>query len=717
MSDNGQYLLRCLLHSVGVLALIGSAGPALAQIQASTDDNGLEEIVVTAQRRSETLQDVPIAVTAVQGKSLDAFGVTSSSMIATVVPGLNFKQTSATATPYLRGVGQNSASIGTESPVAIYVDNVYQPAAQANMFDLNSIQRIEVLKGPQGTLFGRNSSAGVINVVTRDPSLEASGEVRAGYANYDTWSGSVYATTGLTDTLAADVAFVARDQKDGWGFAPNIGQEIYKGWSVTARSKWLWTPSDSTKLTLIGDYRHSHDTGTVATTIPGATGTGGVINIGFYNSGVDTVPLANKKRASGSLELEQQIGGGITLVDILAYQDFRSFLSVDSDTTSAPLLKFLLEGKQRTLTNEVHLISPQDGPLTWIVGGFFMRDKVNSRVRQIGTIVPATFGTFLAIDAYLLTTSYAAFAQSTLKLGDRTRVTGGIRYTADKRELEGLQHGSTTLVIPNTAERKWNKFTFRAAIDHDFSDTVMGYMSFNTGFKSGAFNVFAPTSPPVNPEVVQAYEVGLKSEFFNKHLRLNIAAFYYDYQDMQLRQIQNGVLLLSNAASSTIKGLDVDFEARPLHGLTIGGGFEFLDAKYGNFPGSLITVPRATGGNTSTFGAASGNRLIQASKFSSVLNVDYETETPIGKISIGGNYKHGSRIYWDPDNRLSMGPTDIVNGSLRWTDTSGHYLLTFWMNNILDEKYYSNATGTSLGGDIYAAEAPRTYGVTLGWNW
>jgi len=717
MIENRQKLfLRHLLQSVGVLALFGSVGPALAQEQAVTGNEGVEEIVVTAQRRSESLQHVPIADTVVQGEAVRAFGVTSSDMIALVVPGLNFNQTSATATPYLRGVGQNSASIGTESPVAIYVDNVYQPAAQADMFDLSSIERIEVLKGPQGTLFGRNASAGVINVVTRDPSHDPSGEIRAGYANYDTRSGSVYATTGLSDTLAADVAVVARDQADGWGFAPTIGQDIYKGWSVTARSKWLWTPSDSTKVTFIGDYRRSSDTGTVATIVPGAIGVGGARNIGFYNSGVDAIPLANKKKIDESIQLEQQLGG-VTLVDILAYQDFPSFLSVDSDTTSTPLLNFLLDGKEKTLTNEVHLISPQGGPVTWIVGGFFMRDTVNSRVREIGTIIPATFGSFLAIDGDLLTTSYAAFAQPTVKLTDSTRLTGGIRYTSDKREIEGLQYGSTALVISNTNDHRWNKPTFRAALDHDFSDAVMGYVSFNTGFKSGAFNVFAPKAPPVNPENVEAYEGGLKTELFDKHLRFNVAAFHYDYKDMQLRQIQNGVLLLSNAASSRINGADVDFEARPLHGLTIGGGFEILDAKYGNFPNSLVTVPRPAGGNTTTFGDVSGNQLIQASKFSSVLNVNYQTETSIGKFSVGGNYKHGSRIYWDPDNRLSMGPTDIVNGSLRWDDPKGHYNVSFWMNNISNQKYYSNATGTSLGGDIYAAAAPQTYGVTLGWNW
>ena len=229
-------------------------GTALAQDAADSNAGGLEEVIVAAQRRAESAQSVPISITALSGEQLEAAGVGSLPDIARVTPGLQFQAVGAVSVPFLRGVGSAVTSSGAESTVALFVDGVYMSAQPSSLTSLANVDSIEVDKGPQGTLFGRNATGGVIQIRTRRPSQDPRVEVNLGYGNYQTGDATVYSTTGVTSTLAADLALSYHDQSQGYGTNLFAGSEVYKGYDYVARSKWLWTPSDATEVTLIGDW-------------------------------------------------------------------------------------------------------------------------------------------------------------------------------------------------------------------------------------------------------------------------------------------------------------------------------------------------------------------------------------------------------------------------------------------------------------------------------
>lgn len=639
-------------------------------------------------------------------------GAGSTNDLNAIVPGLNFSNSSAAATPYLRGVGQSASHAGADSPVAFYVDGVYQPINWANIFSLNNIERLEVLKGPQGTLFGRNSSAGVIQVITRDPSEETSADASLGYGNYDTVEGQFYGTTGIGEGLAVDLAATGYNQGKGWGYDPTLDREVYKSRSISLRSKLKWDPGQGTIVKLAGDYSSWRDGGQTFAIVPGSIGTAGERNIGFFNTEANIFPVTRGEKWGTSLTVTHDFEA-LSLVSISAYQDAHLNNAQDQDGTARRISDFTVVTDGRTFTQEVQLLSPKDEAFRWIVGGFFMTDKASEDIGQIGTAFAAIGGS-AQTDSSLKTRSLAGFGQGTLDVFPSTRLTVGARFTSDRRSLDAEIRRANGQIIPVNSSDTWNKVTGRISIDHDFSDQILGYASFNRGFKAGTYTINSPLTPPVTPEVLDAYEVGLKTQLFDRRLRLNFAGFYYDYSDLQLRVTRGGSTLLANAAAARIKGLDVDFEMRLSKAFTLSGGIEYLDAKYTDFPGAQFTTPGPNGGNVTTIGDARGNRLVQSPKVSAVLTANYEVMTAIGAVTATANLKFSDKFYWDPDNRLFTPSTYQLNTTLRWTSSSERYDVTFWAKNLLNEKYFANASGGGFAGDAYTAAAPRTYGARLG---
>jgi iron complex outermembrane receptor protein len=251
------FLIGASIHSDALRAQASSdAVPATS----GTSDS-LAEITVTAARRAQNLQDVPVSISAVTADSAAQMGITGTEQLQTAVPGLVMTRQANGATPYLRGVGFATGDTNGENSVAVYVDGVYQPIPMGNFFDFNNLDRVEVLKGPQGTLFGRNATGGVIQVITKDPSFTPSAEVSAGYANYATSSGAVYATTGVTDKVAIDVSAMYERQNDGWGHDFTTGEPTFRQDNASVRSKILILPDDATKIVIAADYYHYNNQG------------------------------------------------------------------------------------------------------------------------------------------------------------------------------------------------------------------------------------------------------------------------------------------------------------------------------------------------------------------------------------------------------------------------------------------------------------------------
>jgi len=522
------------------------SGVSVAQDATKMDGaSGLEEIVVTAQRRTEKLQDVPISVSALTATTLANAGVGTTEALLQVVPSLNVTRTASGSVPFIRGVGTQDTTIGNESGVATYVDGVYYMAQTGTIFSFNNVERVEVLKGPQGTLFGRNATGGLINVITRDPSATESIEGRVGYGNYKTLQGSLYATGG-GDTLAADIAAYHVKQDEGFGRNLVSGDDINLRDETSVRSKVLWRPADSAKLTASADWSQiKTDFGLNRNAYPGATLAGGVKlgNTSPYDSPSNFRSyVPDYYHWGASLRFEQELDWA-QLTITSAYRDFKFTWNYDQDATPARLADIIVNNKNTSLQNEVLLVGSVDR-LDWTAGLFALNATSKLDPLSVRSIGPSS-----NFDLYSKQKldSYAAFTQGTYALTDTTKVTAGVRYTQDERDLTGRNiagpgnaAGAGAVLRVNANNATFSKVTWRASLDHKFTDDVLGYVSYSRGFKSGLFNQSSQAGDPIRPETIDAVEVGSKSEMLNGTLRLNAAAFYYEVKDLQVSRSVQG---------------------------------------------------------------------------------------------------------------------------------------------------------------------------------
>ena len=702
--------------------------PAIAAAQtadpAATKTDQVSEVVVTAQKREESLQKVPITVAAFNIKTMAALGVTDTLDIPNLVPGFVITKSLNIALPYLRGVGQSSATIGIESDVALYIDGIYLPEPAAGVFGLNNIERVEVLKGPQGTLFGRNATGGVINIVTRDPSWVPHVDADLGYGDYDTYLGHLYATGPLSDTLAASLAIGGNDESEGYGRNITLNRRIFQSKDYEAQSKLRWKPDDNTTVTANLIYTYSEgDNGTANGIYPGSLAEDHRTRfISPYTVASASSGDSWTDNAIGSLKIEHDFHWA-RLVNLAAVQSEEETVrltqnGIPNGVPPAVNGVFPDEGAS-TFSDELQLLSPSTGPIEWIGGFYFLTN--NARLHA--NVFADTRDVF-SIRSRQVTDSYSGFVQSTVHLRPDTRVTLGARYTVDEKDVSGYQYNSKGVItntfaaalgaIGQSTDKTWSSPSYRASIDHDLTSDTLIYASYNRGFKSGLFNLFSLTNPAADPETLNAYEVGLKNTFFERRLKLNLAWFYYDYNNIQLRSLVPPAVapLVFNAASAQIKGLDLDFEAVAFSGFTVNGGLEALNAHYVDFKDGACPVQSPTGGNPSTVLCnLSGKDMIRAPKFTANLGFQYKMELGrAGSAALSASDSYNDGYFFEADNRLRQEPFHMVSASLRWTPPGSRYALTLWGKNLANAFVYANAASASS--DTYSPTAPRTYGVT-----
>lgn len=751
--------LCCFANGTAFAQTASPATAAPEATEAASADNtvGLEEIVVTAQKRGENLQKVPVAVTAFSSESLRESGVTNITQIANLTPSLSLPQGSGgVVTPFLRGVGSTANAVGNESSVAVYVDGVYYTRLPLGFFSLANVQRVEVLKGPQGTLFGRNSSGGVIQIITSDPSQATKVSGQLGYGAYDTLEGNFYATTGLTDTLAADISIAGRRQGQGYGY--NFArQEHTNGYdNFIARSKLLWEPTDATTVLLSGFYGYARGP-MQGSTYPGTT-QGFVIppfgrqpTFGFQDQNMDQDTFNRSESWGGTLKIEHELSfAQFTSISALVVE--KEHVIVDGDYGARPDYRADLFSTVNQKTQELQLASLAGSELTWILGLYYYDTK--SSYHPLRFQGPAFFGpngglSFLGVTDALddgtvnvfdlaasqTARSYAGYAQASYEILPRLKLTGGFRYTIDKLKGRGSQgvslfNGAATIPFGSAADNsKDERATFKVALDYQITPTSLVYGSFSRGYKSGAYNLLPFTPPPQKAEILDAYEVGMKNEFFDRKVRLNLAVFQYNIKNPQVQLLNNGSITLSNAQKARVRGFEVEGQLAPVRNLLINFGATVLDSKYRQY-GSIINgvcvgcAPTGAVQLTSPFGAASplgsivagGNQTPFAAKFTASIGGQYTVETGIGDWTLSGNLSHNSGYFFEPDNFLRQGAFDLVDARLSYKPNE---VMTFsvWGRNLLDEQYAQFA-GTQQGpaGYPFIAAPPRTYGVTAGFS-
>lgn len=740
-----------LLCAATAGAHVSTAG---AQSEPQAGEGGLETVVVTANRRLESQQLVPMTITTFTPEQLTTQGVSNAIALPLITPGLSVTRTLVGANLFLRGVGTTSAGYSTEAPIAMYLDGLYLPNSAAAAFSFNNIERIEVLKGPQGTLYGRNTTGGLIHVITKEPGDVAALDASVSYANYDTVSANFYGSLPLGETLAANFAATYTDQSEGWGTNQFLGDEAYLFKDLGFQAKLRWTPNDATTITLRGFYDEMEtDQGNNAGIYPGSVAIDGTPFLGEFQTATRVKPWSKQRQYNLSLKAEFDLGAA-TLTSLTGYIDNRSPSNqVQNGIPGNPVLgqsAVYLDGVQtaETVSQEFNLASnPSDSRLSWIAGLFYYHDETMIQTDVYGTCIgttcaPAPVPT--RTTGRPETTSYSGYGEGTWSFTDATRLTLGLRYTNDHKTLEGFAepspgHPNTLPALPPTAvirpgdpypgnpagidtDVTWDELTWKVAFAHDFSDRVNSYVSYNRGFKSGGFNPISFVNQPSDPEILDAYEIGLKTELFNRQLRFNIAAYYYDYSDIQLRTTAPpsppGGSILFNAANAEMKGIDADFVWVPTDKLTINGGVAWLDAEYTEFPSGICTSPRPIGGPilggvVSVPCDLAGHTPPSAPELSYSLSVTYAFDTSIGGFSLNASDSYKSDYFWEPGNRLRQDAFHVVNASVTWTALNPAFSVQLFGRNLADEFYFASGAEGAAGNDLQVPAPPRSYGVML----
>lgn len=707
------------------------ANPALAQAsgqsaEASEARPGTQigDIIVTAQKRSENLQNVPIAVSVIQADTLSSAGIQAVSELAQVAPGLTMTQAGSNSIlPRIRGIGQSGANMGLENPVAIYVDGVYYASTAGSMFSLANIEQVSVLKGPQGTLFGRNATGGLIQVTTRDPKQDFSGEASLTLGNKETYGGNLYVTGGLAPNVAADLAVYYKNQNHGFGRNLTNGKYVADSEDFVVRSKIKADLGEDSSVTLAGDYSVSELAQPVFRTVYGFLPINKVpFTGGKFDIDSDTQPYARTEQWGGSLTFEHDFGD-VRFNSITAYRNISDATVLDNDGLPAPTTIFLPAAQtavsttahEKTFTQEFQLSSDGGGPLTWTTGFYYFQ---NNGHYGPPVVINQLDGTILVtINTKLKTRAYAGYGQATYALSDRLNLTAGLRYSKETRKAEGSLDvtvgGVQQLFLPSTGDASFGEFTWRLAADYRFSSAALLYASYNRGFKSGGFN---PTEIPYHsfePEKVDAYEAGLKLDLFDRRLRINPSIFYYDYKNLQAILYANGQPLTQNAASAKIYGMDVDFVAALFDGFTLNGGLSVLHARYGLYRGAQITTPDlVNGGNIITSGDLRDTRLANTPDWTANLGAQYKVNVGRGDLSFAANYAYNDGFYSDAENRQRQKGYHLFNASIEYKSDSG-YSLSVWGKNI-GNVAYATQLYTEAAGDKIRVGPGRTFGVTAG---
>jgi iron complex outermembrane receptor protein len=774
---NSTYLTT---SAMALAVLLSAGGEALAQSFGT-----LEEITVTSQRRAENLQSVPISVTAVTSEALRATETNYMLQIERVAPSLKIYQIGAAAIPFLRGIGSSQSSHGFESPVAIYIDGVYAGSKQGNIFDLPNIERIEVLKGPQGTLFGRNATAGALNIVTKDPSGDLEGNISVGYGRFDEKKASAYLSGAISDTLAVNASFTGR-WDDGYIYNTTLNRMQNPTNSMTGTGKVVWTPTDDFKASFSAIYSYIDDpTGTSHHALPGTLPTWAAA--GFtttYNPRETTSnhqTYATNKATRLALNLEYDLDD-VKLVSITGYANTSSRSLSESDITDGAKAYSGAIQPGDQISQEFQIQSNNSSALEWIVGTYYMfldeafgdngrnlvsASNVPSPIRPIDI---ANGGVVTAFESLIRTNAYAAFGQASYKITDDARLTLGLRYNEEKKRIDGeifrytavpytgdigealyntelgpelLSFGRNTLATANLA-KSYTKLTWRAAFDYQFSDDLMAFVSYNRGFKSGTFNPtsVSPTAEPLNPEILDAFEVGLKSELFDRRVRFNAAAFYYDYKNIQVGLITgSGISTVQNAAGAKVKGLEFDMQASATENLNLRLAVNFLDSKY-NYPNAQVFIPKVSadpcptpppsinmdqaraiaamtpvGGNCSYSLDATGQRIVFAPKVTGNAGFDYNIPMANGsRVVLSGSAYYTSSYDVVPGGIFGrVGSYWMLSAAATYYSEDDRYFVRLWGDNLANEKYSRYISNQALGVQEVSAR-PISYGVSVGFR-
>ncbi|MDB5430831.1 MAG: TonB-dependent receptor [Caulobacter sp.] len=712
-----------------LLALAGSAlTPFTAAYAADADASGgntaVEEVVVTAQRRDERIVDVPITITSISAQKMDQQSIHTVKDIFRLTPAVTVTHNGAWTEPAIRGV---NSRVG-ENSVAVYIDGLYNPSKVSIDADFNNVARVDVLKGPQGTLFGRNATGGAIMITTKDPSHDPHFSVSGGVEERNGRSGNFYGTTGLSDTVAVDLALTARGS-DGWlvkGHDPvssvgvPVGTPLNKQWQYGERAKLLWTPAEGFRLTLTAEHGGSYDTtGLLRTPFnhqlvqPAAPSTRNTI-YSTYNA---------DNRAFwgvGSAKAEYTLGD-YKFSSLTGFRNETNHLSADTDTRDAPTSSASWFSTDKTFSQEFN-ISHKGERVEW-VGGLFYYD--NDFVKKY---ISAN------LRAEQITKSFAPYLDATINVTDNLSVIVGGRYSYEQRDF----HYQRPIAAPTTVaflnSKTWTDFSPRAVVRYKFDENSNVYASYSKGFKSGLYNTDAVgltagsqlAAQALNPEKLQAFEVGYKIS--RPRWAASLAAYHYKWTNIQVSRYTGTTTIFQNAAAATIYGLEGSASWNVTDNLTLSLAGAYTHGRYDSFKDLSVNLPTVPAdpnspNSVTALQDVSGDRILRAPDWSGNFNVNYSKTTSVGEFIFFGSVYYSSdfstaTVREDPitgePSRISEAHT-LVTASLAWKPTE-NWQVQIYGRNLFDAVYLQDADANIFGENGVWGE-PRTVGVKLSYSY
>lgn len=710
------------------LSVADEAGPTTAP---AVQGGQLDEIIVTAQKRAQRAIDTPLSVTALDSSSLNDHQVQALEDLQTVSPGVQNGEQFGGNRLFIRGIGLTSFAAGADPSSAFYVDGVYiaRPAAQLGSF--YDVERIEVLRGPQGALYGRNATAGAVNLVTNAPTADFSGYIDETIGNHDLHrtQGAVSGPLDSNGTLLGRLAFDFLN-RGGYGYDFGSDHPINDANRQNARLTLEYKPSDKVDLQLIAEFTHDADDDYYVASFgayPGYTLAGlhangpvpaGIAVINSQDTATNLTGLTNKRTGEAVTGKAQvALTDQLTLNSITGWRKFNRHNAETCDGTSAGLGNCAYNEWDRQVSQELYLSYNAHG---WnaIFGASYFHEDLRSFVPVPFPQFTDVFGPGVPLyqqNGQMPINAYATYAQATYSFTPSFRVTLGARYSSEKRSTTGFFAGIPPIPQPIDQEKRWSAFNPKVGLEYDIAQDLLWYASATNGFKSGTFNV-GQINPPIDPEKIWAYETGIKGLFLDHRLEVTSALFYYNYSDLQVNKIIGLATLTVNAAAAKNKGIELTTRARVTDHFTVDGNFTYLDAKFTSFES---ISPLDSSANPVPVNLA-GNLLPGASKVTADLGLAYAFPVANwGSLTarVDGNY--ASRIYFSEfnDPALSQGGVTRLNAQLRFDSANGKWYASLWGKNITDQLVATSKilTVALWGYPIYGSVAPpATYGAEVG---
>jgi iron complex outermembrane receptor protein len=701
-----------------VLAQMAPADAASARASAPrSEDIGIQDIVVTASKTGESAaQRTPIAISAFNSESLKDAGISNVKDLAGYVPNLSINQSTTYALIYVRGIGSTNIYGGSDPSVTVQVDGVYLGRPYSQFADFLDVDRVEVLRGPQGTLYGRNAAGGTINIISKTPTDSFGFENVLQVGNYSSVQEQAYVSGPLIpNKLQFSLAGSYYHHKP---YIKNIiptGNDIFNANRGGLRSQLRWELSDDIVATTRADFsqQKEHTTSFSLLRLPFTPATTSIL--GDFSRVALNLPNNDNVRIWGiSEDIRVRLNDNLDLRSITAYRNSRNKVDVDSDDSDVSITQVHQGEAQHQLSSELNLAGNFDR-FNFVTGLYYMYERVATDIRV--TVFPANFQ--LLFRPVNKSTSYAAYVQGTYKIKENLSLTAGGRYSFEKKAMDqlflqnALSTGANLATVSYHKSRSFKSFTPKLSLQWTPTANLLGYASITRGFKSGGFN-FSSTNPATasfRPEKLWSYELGVKTDWFDRHLRVNLTGFIYDYTDLQqFLATAPGVAVIANAATARVKGIELEVKARPWSGLDLGANLAYLHARYTKY--LAAPIPQTLGQGSLD---VSGFELNNAPPYS--ISVFGQQSVPVSddkSVYVRGEYLWMDRQYNEPTNYiLQRTPAyGLVNVTAGLRNNGGSWAIELWCRNLTDKKYL---IGTQDSGATFSAQpgAPRTFGVEL----